>query len=144
MSSDQKLQSSSAKVAEPVPSPFGDELDQSHGAPRRSSPTPGNTHRRRRSTKGTMPAIIKRSSSTPNVRGLASTDTAGMSLADKRRNKLGYHRTSVACDWHVDLSEDKINRRPCRALQKTKDTVFARAGRSPRTMLQLYPIEKGV
>jgi len=37
-------------------------------------------------------ASLKRSASTPNVRG-----DAGMTLAEKRRNKLGYHRTSVAC-----------------------------------------------
>ena len=44
---------------------------------------------------------LKRSASTPNVRGLGIVD-AGMSLADKRRNKLGYHRTSVACGkWCV-------------------------------------------
>ena len=41
-------------------------------------------------------APLKRSASTPNVRGLANGD-AGMTLAEKRRNKLGYHRTSVAC-----------------------------------------------
>jgi hypothetical protein len=41
---------------------------------------------------------IKRSISTPNVRGQASSDVAHLALsADKRRNKLGYHRTSVAC-----------------------------------------------
>jgi hypothetical protein len=44
---------------------------------------------------------VKRSASSPNVRGQARTDqteSAFMSLADeKRRNKLGYHRTSVAC-----------------------------------------------
>lgn len=39
---------------------------------------------------------LKRSASTPNVRGLANSDSA-MTLAEKRRNKLGYHRTSVAC-----------------------------------------------
>ena len=39
---------------------------------------------------------LKRSASTPNVRGHHSGD-AGMTLAEKRRNKLGYHRTSVAC-----------------------------------------------
>ncbi|KAH8657503.1 hypothetical protein BGZ60DRAFT_383685 [Tricladium varicosporioides] len=38
---------------------------------------------------------IKRSMSTPNVRGQATAEAAA--LADKRRNKLGYHRTSVAC-----------------------------------------------
>ena len=39
---------------------------------------------------------LKRSASTPNVRGFPSGD-ASMTLAEKRRNKLGYHRTSVAC-----------------------------------------------
>ncbi|CAG8956092.1 hypothetical protein HYFRA_00011876 [Hymenoscyphus fraxineus] len=43
-------------------------------------------------------AKIKRSMSTPNVRGQATADAAALALsADKRRNKLGYHRTSVAC-----------------------------------------------
>ena len=47
----------------------------------------------RRKKKAGLP--VKRSSSTPAARG----DT-GMSMADKRRNKLGYHRTSVACGKH--------------------------------------------
>lgn len=47
--------------------------------------------RRRKTPKHSINSL-KRSSSTPNVRG----DSA-MSMADKRRNKLGYHRTSVAC-----------------------------------------------
>jgi hypothetical protein len=43
-------------------------------------------------------AKIKRSMSTPNVRGQSSTDAAALALSvEKRRNKLGYHRTSVAC-----------------------------------------------
>lgn len=41
-------------------------------------------------------ASLKRSASTPNVRRFPNGD-AGMTLAEKRRNKLGYHRTSVAC-----------------------------------------------
>ena len=49
--------------------------------------------KRRRST-----TSLKRSASTPNVRGHHShSSDAGMTLAEKRRNKLGYHRTSVAC-----------------------------------------------
>ncbi|KAI4273201.1 MAG: hypothetical protein LQ337_004808 [Flavoplaca oasis] len=52
--------------------------------------------RRRRSSKGPMSSSLKRSASTPNVRGLIAPESS-MSLADKRRNKLGYHRTSVAC-----------------------------------------------
>lgn len=57
---------------------------------------PTGTARRRRLSKGTTGAAIKRSASTPNVRGLGASEAA-MSLADKRRSKLGYHRTSVAC-----------------------------------------------
>ncbi|KAL8754852.1 MAG: hypothetical protein Q9199_004041 [Rusavskia elegans] len=52
--------------------------------------------RRRRSSRGSMSSALKRSASTPNVRGLLTAESS-MSLADKRRNKLGYHRTSVAC-----------------------------------------------
>lgn len=52
--------------------------------------------RRRRMSKGSMSSSLKRSASTPNVRGLIATEH-GLSMADKRRNKLGYHRTSVAC-----------------------------------------------
>lgn len=42
---------------------------------------------------------IRRSMSTSNVKGQAASESAsaGLSSADKRRNKLGYHRTSVAC-----------------------------------------------
>ncbi|KZF20875.1 hypothetical protein L228DRAFT_240605 [Xylona heveae TC161] len=53
---------------------------------------------RRRSSKGAGPTVLKRAVSTPNVRALASADSSSLpSSADKRRNKLGYHRTSVAC-----------------------------------------------
>lgn len=48
------------------------------------------SQRRRKMSKHSI-NTLKRSVSTPNVR------EAGMSVADKRRNKLGYHRTSVAC-----------------------------------------------
>ncbi|KFY29848.1 hypothetical protein V494_08438 [Pseudogymnoascus sp. VKM F-4513 (FW-928)] len=40
---------------------------------------------------------VKRSSSTPNIRDQAVADAALAASAEKRRNKLGYHRTSVAC-----------------------------------------------
>ncbi|MCJ1250193.1 hypothetical protein MMC30_007419 [Trapelia coarctata] len=59
-------------------------------------PSPINTSRRRRPSKGAGSAGLKRSASTPNIRKLTAGETA-MSLAEKRRNKLGYHRTSVAC-----------------------------------------------
>lgn len=51
---------------------------------------------RRRPSKG-QGAVIKRSASSPNVRSLSTGSDAASSLSEKRRNKLGYHRTSVAC-----------------------------------------------
>lgn len=76
--------------------PFGSQVNiPQPGVPH--STLPLTTQRRRRSSKGSiMSTKLKRSASTPNVRGLGIAD-AGMSLAEKRRNKLGYHRTSVAC-----------------------------------------------
>ncbi|KAH0543199.1 hypothetical protein FGG08_002460 [Glutinoglossum americanum] len=66
-----------------------------------------------------MPSTVKRSASTPNVRGQAAADAAGLSFADKRRNKLGYHRTSVACgklrqDQHFTSYLTKLNIGHCR------------------------------
>ena len=60
------------------------------------APAMTDTARRRRLSKGGTGAGIKRSASTPNIRKITQRDSA-MSLADKRRSKLGYHRTSVAC-----------------------------------------------
>lgn len=40
---------------------------------------------------------IKRAASTPNIRDQAAADASLAASAEKRRNKLGYHRTSVAC-----------------------------------------------
>ena len=52
---------------------------------------------------------IKRSMSTPNVRGQATADAAALALsAEKRRNKLGYHRTSVACGEHPSLKQEYV------------------------------------
>ncbi|KAI9788859.1 MAG: hypothetical protein M1816_006523 [Peltula sp. TS41687] len=84
------------RTAGNVPSPFS---HSSESFPGHLPPPPLTAvpiHRRRRFSKSGMPAIIKRAASTPNVRGLATSDVTAMSY-DKRRNKLGYHRTSVAC-----------------------------------------------
>jgi hypothetical protein len=55
-----------------------------------------NTARRKGSTK-TVPPSMKRAASTPNVRSMAGAEALAVAMAEKRRNKLGYHRTSVAC-----------------------------------------------
>lgn len=39
--------------------------------------------------------ILKRSYSTPTVRSMAQEST--LATGEKKRNKLGYHRTSIAC-----------------------------------------------
>lgn len=69
--------------------------DQSHPSPtgftKPLSPSESNSA-------ASKAAKVKRSISTPNVRGQASADAAALALsAEKKRNKLGYHRTSVAC-----------------------------------------------
>ena len=58
------------------------------------------SQRRRRKSS----TALKRSASTPNVRGSMNMNIdSGMTLAEKRRNKLGYHRTSVACGTQTFL-----------------------------------------
>ena len=103
-------------------------------------------HRRRRSSKINMPAIIKRSASTPNVRGQAAADAAALSLAaEKRRNKLGYHRTSVACGMscHVQLMLHHLTCSP-RPLPAPEDQMSPCARGPYWTVFELHQAEKGV
>jgi hypothetical protein len=60
--------------------------------------------RRRPSVKGGLPGIVKRAVSSPNVRDLVNIETSGMSSAEKKRNKLGYYRTTVACGTSSSIS----------------------------------------
>lgn len=56
------------------------------------------TLKKRKAAKGKGPTDLRRSSSTPHLRGPPTGDSGPLSPnSDKRRNKLGYHRTSVAC-----------------------------------------------
>lgn len=57
--------------------------------------SPSLLERKRRSSKTKE---LRQSSSTPHMRNLAINNTGELSpTADKRRNKLGYHRISIAC-----------------------------------------------
>ncbi|KAF2749209.1 hypothetical protein M011DRAFT_399049 [Sporormia fimetaria CBS 119925] len=68
-----------------------------HGQITAPSP-PQHLNKKRRPSKGRGPPEIRRSSSTPHMRNMALTQSGELSpTVDKRRNKLGYHRTSVAC-----------------------------------------------
>lgn len=54
--------------------------------------------KKRRPSKSKVPAELRRSSSTPHMRNLALGNSGELSpTSNKARNKLGYHRTSVAC-----------------------------------------------
>lgn len=56
---------------------------------------------------GSVPSKVsklKRSISSPNVRAPSAADAAALALsAEKKRNKLGYHRTSVACGKYFEV-----------------------------------------
>ena len=43
-----------------------------------------------------MPGVVNSDSSSPDARDMAA-EGPSLSPADKKRNKLGYHRTAVAC-----------------------------------------------
>lgn len=58
---------------------------------------PSSPNRNRDTSSIAKSAKMRRSVSSPNVRGQAASDAAAIASAEKRRNKLGYHRTSVAC-----------------------------------------------
>lgn len=76
-------------------------LDQirSHSPLVGQGPSPSNRDLEASSlSKSSKESKAKRSMSTPNIRTSNNNDPAALALVnDKRRNKLGYHRTSVAC-----------------------------------------------
>ncbi|KAI4744977.1 hypothetical protein E4T50_04631 [Aureobasidium sp. EXF-12298] len=55
--------------------------------------------KRRKNSKAKMSPILKRAASTPQLNGLSVQESGGLSPSalDKRRNKLGYQRISIAC-----------------------------------------------
>jgi hypothetical protein len=55
--------------------------------------------KRRKNSKVKMSPILKRASSTPHLNGLSTEESGALSPSalDKRRNKLGYQRISIAC-----------------------------------------------
>jgi hypothetical protein len=101
MSYQYPLPSSGLDAPSMIPSYHHPPLDHAQPAsPAHVKPTsPG--LKKEPSSASSKSAKIKRSMSTPNVRGQVTAEAAALALsADKRRNKLGYHRTSVACGKH--------------------------------------------
>jgi hypothetical protein len=85
-------------------------VDQLQSKPALSGPSPLTpTHpqssRKRRSSKSKVPSELRQSTSTPHMRNLALANPGELSpTSNKARNKLGYHRTSVACGKWQELS----------------------------------------
>jgi hypothetical protein len=59
--------------------------------------------KKRKASRGKLHSDLKRSQSSPHIRGLAMSETTISPTIDKRRNKLGYHRTSVACGMSLSF-----------------------------------------
>jgi hypothetical protein len=93
----------------PPPPPNGAEMDMSHPGYMQNYNVPPQTSstldmrsaqdlKDRRDSLAQANLKLKRSLSTPNVRPQQPPDHTPLGMsAEKRRNKLGYHRTSVAC-----------------------------------------------
>ncbi|KAF2425838.1 hypothetical protein EJ08DRAFT_385217 [Tothia fuscella] len=94
--------------------------------------------KKRKGLKGKIPADLRRSASTPHIRGLALTDASALSPTDKKRNKLGYHRTSVACGH--------CRRRKIRCLLPSPEDPHGRCANCIRLKKEcnFYPVDQSV
>ncbi|KAI4646295.1 uncharacterized protein J4E78_009217 [Alternaria triticimaculans] len=83
-----------------TPSPT-DRLESAHDSATGQEPATQphqHSNKKRRSSKSKVPGELRKSSSTPHMRHLALGNPGDLSpTSNKPRNKLGYHRTSVAC-----------------------------------------------
>jgi hypothetical protein len=108
--------------------------------------------KKRRSSKSKIPGELRRSTSTPHMRNLAVGTSGELSpTSNKARNKLGYHRTSVACgmstkayvscvaNWTIVTNTNK-----CRTLPTEKDSMSTGTGRSTGSLFELHSIEERV
>ncbi|KAJ4356001.1 uncharacterized protein N0V89_004027 [Didymosphaeria variabile] len=83
-------------------------------------------------------AVIRRSSSTPHMRNLALGTSSELSpTGDKRRNKLGYHRTSVACGHcrrrkiRCLVANDEVTGRCANCIRLKKECNFYPVDQAP-------------
>lgn len=101
-------------------------------------------------------ARLRKTFSTPNVRAQGANDQDQGHLAlsnEKRRNKLGYHRTSVACGKYpsgppgpeAPVARSKRALTPSsRPLPAAKDQMHPPAGGPEWSVHELHPPEEGV
>ena len=113
-----------------------------HMLPHPAVTMPSMSRRRRRSS--ITGGGLRRSASTPNVRGMAGD--GGLLMDKTKRNKLGYHRTSIACSMYILLPVTDSQYLPevPRSLQTAQDTVFACVRRHATKMPELHQVEEGL
>lgn len=112
-----------------VAQPLATQLDGHDLQPAFPPPSAKTLHDKRRHSRGKLPPQIKRSSSTPHMRALALGESSPISPnSDKRRNKLGYHRTSVACGTPVQPPDNAALLTPSRTLSSKEDKMSAGPG----------------
>lgn len=82
-----------------------------HALPASYLPAPIHTLPPKVSSQGRRSSIksvkLNRSVSTPNMRPQGTNDGSGNMRGEKRRNKLGYHRSSVACSKFIPPLDPK-------------------------------------
>jgi hypothetical protein len=97
--------------------------------------------KKRRSSKSKVPGELRRTSSTPHMRNLALGNSGELSpTSNKPRNKLGYHRTSVACGKRDQLRACFMYRNTNEQLQDIVDAerfgVFL-LRKTPKVVVQI-------
>ncbi|KAL5370842.1 hypothetical protein PMIN04_009566 [Paraphaeosphaeria minitans] len=93
---------------------------------------------KKRRTSKDKATVIRRSSSTPHMRNLALGNAGELSpTGDKRRNKLGYHRTSVACGHcrrrkiRCLVANDEVTGRCANCIRLKKECNFYPVDQTP-------------
>ncbi|KAF2499715.1 hypothetical protein BU16DRAFT_280725 [Lophium mytilinum] len=115
-----------------IPGPgFADRSRAADSGPSTTSASRSHSNKKKRTSKGKTLPEIRRSSSTPHMHNLALANSGELSPnSDKRRNKLGYHRTSVACTHcrrrkiRCLLNNDDPNGRCSNCIRLKKDCNF--------------------
>ena len=85
---------------------------------------------------------LKRAFSSPNVGGAREGEHAQLSSMDKKRNKLGYHRTAVACGRKISYLPSLQNADSNRTLSSQEDSMHNSERRYHRPLSKLYPAQE--
>jgi len=90
---------------------------------------------------------VKRSSSSPQIHGMVQGSDSSSPPGDKRRNKLGYQRTTIACGmylWRFLYFQVHVLTGN-RSLSKKEDSMSSPVARRPAGSLRkLYTAEEGM